>query len=130
MGGVISGYWSMGKLSIHTAPVITNTMDITIAVTGLLIKVLAIIENEMSIILPMISCRDPSCLLKLYCFLLIWEILRVWPGCHPQQFYRLCRCQITLSHSHQWSGQVLLSAGKPAAWALPALNQRLFLFCP
>src|SRR5476651_1166141 len=42
-GGVISGYWSIGKTSILTIPVITNTIDITIAVTGLFIKVLAII---------------------------------------------------------------------------------------
>jgi hypothetical protein len=43
MGGVISGYWSIGRLSIETVPVMTNTIDITIAVTGLLINVLAII---------------------------------------------------------------------------------------
>src|SRR6201996_5001658 len=43
IGGVISGYWSMGRTAIEIAPVSTSTMDITIAVTGLLIKVLAII---------------------------------------------------------------------------------------
>src|ERR1700712_5679005 len=42
-GGVISGYWSIGNSKIHTVPVITNTIEITIAVTGLFIKVLAII---------------------------------------------------------------------------------------
>src|ERR1700742_2322346 len=42
-GGVISGYWSTGKLRMQIVPVIANTIDITMAVTGLLIKVLAII---------------------------------------------------------------------------------------
>src|SRR6202012_488886 len=44
IGGVISGYWSIGKSRIHTVPVITSTIDITIAVTGRLINVLAIIN--------------------------------------------------------------------------------------
>src|ERR1700761_8515393 len=44
IGGVISGYWSIGNNNILTVPVITSTMDITMAVTGLLIKVLAIIN--------------------------------------------------------------------------------------
>src|ERR1700761_3848339 len=48
-GGVISGYWSIGKTNMLTTPVITNTMDITIAVTGLFIKVLAIICYSISI---------------------------------------------------------------------------------
>src|ERR1700742_2718250 len=43
IGGVISGYWSIGKRSMDTIPVITNTTDITMAVTGRLMKVLAII---------------------------------------------------------------------------------------
>src|SRR6201992_142803 len=42
-GGVISGYWSIGSTNMLTIPVITNTIDITIAVTGLFIKVFAII---------------------------------------------------------------------------------------
>src|ERR1700761_510732 len=42
-GGVMSGYWSIGKLRMLIAPVIASTIDITMAVTGLLIKVLAII---------------------------------------------------------------------------------------
>src|SRR5579863_554910 len=42
-GGVISGYWSMGSNKILTTPVITSTIEITIAVTGRFIKVLAII---------------------------------------------------------------------------------------
>src|ERR1700744_511720 len=42
-GGVISGYWSIGSSKIQTVPVITSTIEITIAVTGRFIKVLAII---------------------------------------------------------------------------------------
>jgi hypothetical protein len=42
IGGVISGYWSIGRLKMQIVPVSTNTMDITIAVTGLLINVFAI----------------------------------------------------------------------------------------
>src|SRR6201996_3473610 len=45
-GGVISGYWSIGKSKILTVPVITSTMEITIAVTGRFIKVLAIILSK------------------------------------------------------------------------------------
>src|ERR1700735_212698 len=42
LGGDISGYWSTARLSRQISPAITNTSDITIAVTGLLIKVFAI----------------------------------------------------------------------------------------
>src|SRR6202012_3729071 len=45
-GGVISGYWSMGRMTIQIVPVSTSTMDITIAVTGLFINVLAIISKK------------------------------------------------------------------------------------
>src|SRR6202012_2022062 len=45
-GGVISGYWSIGNSKILTVPVITSTMEITIAVTGRFIKVLAIILSK------------------------------------------------------------------------------------
>src|ERR1700760_5107462 len=42
IGGVISGYWSMGRTAIQIEPVSTNTMEMTIAVTGLFMKVFAI----------------------------------------------------------------------------------------
>src|SRR5258708_10537217 len=44
MGGVISGYWSMGRTTIQIEPVSTSTMEMTMAVTGLFMKVLAIID--------------------------------------------------------------------------------------
>jgi len=44
-GGVIFGYWSTGKLVMQIVPASTNTTDITMAVTGLLINVLAIIHH-------------------------------------------------------------------------------------
>jgi hypothetical protein len=43
VGGVISGYCPIGKLLIAKIPTTTITMEITIAVTGLFIKVSAII---------------------------------------------------------------------------------------
>src|ERR1700743_3398006 len=43
MGGVISGYWSIGRMVMQIVPVSTSTTEITIAVTGLFINVLAII---------------------------------------------------------------------------------------
>src|ERR1700761_9674143 len=43
-GGVMSGYWSMGRTAIQIVPVRTSTMEMTMAVTGLFIKVFAIIE--------------------------------------------------------------------------------------
>jgi hypothetical protein len=42
-GGDMSGYWAIGRLSIEIRPTNTNTIDITIAVTGLLMNVFAII---------------------------------------------------------------------------------------
>src|ERR1700761_7195809 len=45
LGGDISGYWSTARLSRHISPAITNTSDITIAVTGLLINVFAIMPH-------------------------------------------------------------------------------------
>jgi hypothetical protein len=42
-GGVISGYWAIGRLIIDINPTATITIDITIAVTGLLINTSAII---------------------------------------------------------------------------------------
>ena len=43
VGGVISGYWATGKFVMAIMPTSTITTDITMAVTGLLIKVSAII---------------------------------------------------------------------------------------
>src|SRR5580698_408797 len=43
VGGVISGYWPIGRLLIASMPTTTITIEITIAVTGLRIKVSAII---------------------------------------------------------------------------------------
>ena len=43
VGGVISGYWATGKVVIAIIPTNTITTDITMAVTGLFIKVSAII---------------------------------------------------------------------------------------
>jgi hypothetical protein len=43
VGGVISGYCPIGKFVIAKIPTTTITIDITIAVTGLFIKVSAII---------------------------------------------------------------------------------------
>ena len=42
VGGVISGYWAIGKLFIDISPTSTITIEITIAVTGLRMKVSAI----------------------------------------------------------------------------------------
>jgi hypothetical protein len=42
VGGEISGYCAMGRLIMEIRPTNTITMDITIAVTGLFIKVSAI----------------------------------------------------------------------------------------
>jgi hypothetical protein len=44
-GGVISGYWLTGRFVIAMVPINTITIEITIAVTGLLINVSAIIFN-------------------------------------------------------------------------------------
>src|SRR6266700_3098445 len=44
-GGVILGYWATVRLLIASNPTIIITMEITMAVTGLLMKVLAIIIN-------------------------------------------------------------------------------------
>src|SRR5450755_2957023 len=41
-GGVIFGYWSIARLSIQIIPEMIRTREITIAVTGLFMKVLAI----------------------------------------------------------------------------------------
>src|ERR1039458_2480697 len=41
-GGVIFGYWFTGRLMTQIIPIMANTSDTTIAVTGLFIKVLAI----------------------------------------------------------------------------------------
>ena len=43
VGGVMSGYWEMGNVLNAISPTSTITTEITIAVTGLLIKVSAII---------------------------------------------------------------------------------------
>jgi preprotein translocase subunit Sec61beta len=43
LGGDMFGYWSTARLKIQMTPDIINTIDITIAVTGLLINVFAII---------------------------------------------------------------------------------------
>jgi hypothetical protein len=43
VGGDISGYWATGSFVIEIRPTNTNTIEITIAVTGLFIKVSAII---------------------------------------------------------------------------------------
>jgi hypothetical protein len=43
VGGVISGYWAIGKVVKDIMPTSTITIEITIAVTGRLIKVSAII---------------------------------------------------------------------------------------
>src|ERR1700735_4452741 len=45
-GGVISGYWSIGRVRTQMAPAITSTMETTIAVTGRLINVFAIIRKD------------------------------------------------------------------------------------
>ena len=42
-GGVISGYWAIGRIDIAMMPTKTITIDMTMAVTGRLIKVSAII---------------------------------------------------------------------------------------
>jgi hypothetical protein len=42
VGGLISGYWLMGKLMMDNKPSINITIEITIAVTGRRIKVSAI----------------------------------------------------------------------------------------
>ena len=42
-GGEISGYWAMGRLLNEIRPTNIKTIDITIAVTGLLMNVFAII---------------------------------------------------------------------------------------
>src|ERR1700730_15786141 len=44
VGGEISGYWLTGKLKSANRPANTMTIDITMAVTGLLINVSAIIN--------------------------------------------------------------------------------------
>src|ERR1039458_3142640 len=49
-GGVIFGYWSTARLKIHIIPEIIITTEITIAVTGLLINVLAIIVDQVYVI--------------------------------------------------------------------------------
>src|SRR5438132_8684110 len=43
VGGEISGYWLIGKLKIANTPINKMTSDVTIAVTGLRIKLSAII---------------------------------------------------------------------------------------
>src|ERR1700754_1849485 len=45
-GGEIFGYWSTARFRMHTAPDITSTIEITIAVTGLFMNVLAIILEQ------------------------------------------------------------------------------------
>jgi hypothetical protein len=45
VGGEISGYWATGRFINEIIPTSTITIDITIAVTGLFIKVSAIIVN-------------------------------------------------------------------------------------
>src|SRR5258708_15390887 len=45
-GGEIFGYWSTARLKMHIAPEMTSTIDITIAVTGLFMNVLAIILEQ------------------------------------------------------------------------------------
>src|SRR5450755_4369080 len=45
-GGVILGYWSIARLSIQIMPEMIRTSEITIAVTGLFIKVLAIMPVQ------------------------------------------------------------------------------------
>ena len=42
VGGVMSGYWAIGKVVSAIKPTSTITIEITIAVTGLRIKVSAI----------------------------------------------------------------------------------------
>src|SRR3982751_7111856 len=44
VGGDMSGYWATGRLTSEISPTSTITTDITIAVTGLFIKVSAIIS--------------------------------------------------------------------------------------
>jgi hypothetical protein len=43
LGGEIFGYWSTARLNMQMIPDMLNTTDITIAVTGRLMNVLAII---------------------------------------------------------------------------------------
>ncbi|MNY30845.1 hypothetical protein D3C86_1649750 [compost metagenome] len=54
VGGVISGYCAIGKLNKAIKPVSTITIDTTIAVTGLLIKVSAIIKMKYSKVYPVV----------------------------------------------------------------------------
>jgi hypothetical protein len=56
VGGVMSGYWDIGNVLIARSPTKTITIDITIAVTGLLIKTSAIILLSRSI--PVTSLGD------------------------------------------------------------------------
>src|SRR4030088_207927 len=56
--GVISGYWLIGKLNMASTPTIKRTRDITIAVTGRLIKVSAIISYLLSAYQYYFASRD------------------------------------------------------------------------
>jgi hypothetical protein len=55
VGGVISGYWATGRVAIAITPTNTMTIEITIAVTGRLIKVSAIMRNVYKFPLPVLS---------------------------------------------------------------------------
>src|SRR5262245_4363040 len=56
VGGEISGYWATGRLIKEIIPTSTMTMDITIAVTGLLIKVSAIITLFLCLLVSLLCC--------------------------------------------------------------------------
>src|SRR3954452_3313279 len=49
VGGVMSGYWATGRVSMAMMPTSTITMEITMAVTGRLIKVSAIMQVSLRV---------------------------------------------------------------------------------
>src|SRR3569833_726975 len=67
VGGVISGYCATGKVIIAMIPTNTITMEITMAVTGRLIKVSAIMKNYF--------------LVFVYCSIAIIQFYLFW-GCN------------------------------------------------
>src|SRR5471030_740627 len=59
LGGEILGYWSTARLKRQIKPEIQSTTDITIAVTGLLINVFAIISIKLCPVHVIFPARTP-----------------------------------------------------------------------
>src|SRR6478735_12797942 len=74
VGGVISGYWLMGRFMIDNTPNNTITIEITIAVTGRLINKFAIIIFSLIRVWPLLYCIRFLLLISVHLLLLLFRL--------------------------------------------------------